>query len=444
MASSSSSASRSSPAAPIRFLVEGGCRLSGTIRPSGNKNAALPVIAAALLTDEPVVLTNVPRIADTETLVDLIRSVGADVEWTSRNALAIRAREVRAAGLDPLLCARIRASILLAGPLLARCGDVTLPPPGGDVIGRRRVDTHFLALEQLGATCTVDDGYHLRARQLRGADVFLDEPSVTATENALVAATAAVGTTILRNAASEPHVQDLARFLIALGADIEGIGTNTLTIHGGRPLHGAEYRIGPDHIEVGSFIGLAAVTCSEIRIADAGVEHLRAVRMGFERLGIVCEVDGADLVVPARQEREILPDIGGHVPKLEDQPWPAFPADLMSIAIVTATQCRGLILMHEKMFESRLFFVDKLVGMGARIILCDPHRALVAGPSELRAGTVESPDIRAGMAMLLAALCARGTSTINNVGQIDRGYERIDTRLNALGARIERVGASPV
>ncbi len=424
---------------PVRFQVEGGHRLAGTIRPSGNKNAALPIIAAALLTDQPVVLENVPRIADTETLVDLVRSVGTEIEWTDRNVLRIQAREVRAASLDPALCAKIRASILLAGPLLARSGEVYLPPPGGDVIGRRRVDTHFLAFEQLGATFAVDGGFEIRASGLRGADVFLDEPSVTATENALMAATAARGTTVLRNAASEPHVQDLARFLVALGAQVDGVGTNTMTVHGGRSLHGATYRIGPDHIEVGSFVGLAAVTCSSLRIADAGVEHLRSVRMGFERLGVVCEVDGADLVVPANQPREIQPDLGGHVPKLEDQPWPAFPADLMSIAIVTATQCRGLILMHEKMFESRMFFVDKLVSMGARIVLCDPHRALVAGPSELRAGTVESPDIRAGMAMLLAALCARGTSTINNVGQIDRGYERIDERLNALGARIRRI-----
>ncbi len=424
----------------VQFMVEGGRRLSGTIRPSGNKNAALPIIAAALLTEELVSLENVPRIADVETLVELVQSVGVHAEWTGRNALAIHAKTVRAASLDPRLCARIRASILLAGPLLARCGEVRLPPPGGDVIGRRRVDTHFLALEQLGATVESHDGMWLRATTLRGADVFLDEPSVTATENALIAATAARGTTHLRNAASEPHVQDLAHFLVGLGGQIEGIGTNAMTVHGGRALRGTRHTVGPDHIEVGSFVGLAAVTGSAVRIADAGVEHLRAVLMGFERLGVVCQVDGADLVVPAEQAREIRSDLGGAVPKLEDQPWPAFPADLMSIAIVTATQCRGLILMHEKMFESRMFFVDKLIGMGARIVLCDPHRALVAGPSTLRASTVESPDIRAGMAILLAALCAHGTSTINNVGQIDRGYERIDERLNALGAKIQRVG----
>ncbi|HEX7123168.1 MAG TPA: UDP-N-acetylglucosamine 1-carboxyvinyltransferase [Gemmatimonadaceae bacterium] len=422
----------------VTYVVEGGRRLSGSIEPAGNKNAALPIIAAALLTPERVTLTNVPRIRDTETLVELVRSVGAEADWDGSNALAIQARQVRTADLDPELCARIRASILLAGPLLARCGHVVLPPPGGDVIGRRRVDTHFLAFEQLGATVSADDRYAFRASRLRGADVFLDEPSVTATENALMAAVAAEGTTILRNAASEPHVQDLARFLVAMGASIEGIGTNTMVIHGGATLGGAAHRIGPDHIEVGSFIGLAAVTRSELRITRAGVEHLRAIRMGFERLGIDTVIEGEDLVVPADQPREIRADLGGHVPKLEDQPWPAFPADLMSIAIVAATQCSGLILMHEKMFESRLFFVDKLIGMGARIVLCDPHRVLVSGPSALRAGRVESPDIRAGMAMLLAAMCASGTSIINNAGQIERGYERIDQRLNALGARITR------
>lgn len=425
--------------ASISYVVEGGRTLSGTIEPAGNKNAALPIIAAALLTPEPVTLTNVPRIRDTETLVELLRSVGAEARWNGANTLVVEARDVRAESLDPELCANIRASILLAGPMLARCGHVVLPPPGGDVIGRRRVDTHFLALEQLGVTVAAADQYEFRTTRLRGADVFLDEPSVTATENALTAAVAAEGTTVLRNAASEPHVQDLARFLVALGAKVDGIGTNTLVIQGGRTLGGATHRIGPDHIEVGSFIGLAAVTRSSLRIARAGTEHLRAIRMGFERLGIVCAVEGDDLVVPAEQEREIRSDLGGHVPKLEDQPWPAFPADLMSIAIVAATQCSGLILMHEKMFESRMFFVDKLIGMGARIVLCDPHRALVAGPSALRGARVESPDIRAGMAMLLAALCATGTSTINNARQIERGYERIDQRLNALGAHITRV-----
>jgi UDP-N-acetylglucosamine 1-carboxyvinyltransferase len=422
----------------VRYIVEGGHRLSGSIEPAGNKNAALPIIAAALLTDKPVTLTNVPRIRDVEALVELIQTVGAKANWTGANTLVIEAKKVRPAALDPDLCARIRASILLAGPLLARAGHVVLPPPGGDVIGRRRVDTHFLALEQLGAKISVGKDYSFKAKTLIGADVFLDEPSVTGTENALMAATAASGTTILRNAASEPHVQDLARFLVAMGARIEGIGTNTMTVHGGAPLSGAEFRIGPDHIEVGSLIGLAAVTRSELRIVRAGVEHFRAILMGFERLGIVCRIEGDDLIVPAQQTRRIRPDFGGHVPKIEDQPWPAFPADLMSIAIVAATQCSGMILFFEKMFESRLFFVDKLISMGARIVLCDPHRAIVSGPTRLRAQRVESPDIRAGMAVLLAALCAKGTSIINNAQQIERGYERIDERLNALGARIRR------
>ena len=423
----------------MQYVVEGGHRLSGTIRPSGNKNAALPIVAAALITDQPVHLENVPRIRDVEVLVELIKTTGAIAEWTSRNALTIHAREVSSDRLDPEMSAKIRGSILLAAPLLARCGALELPPPGGDVIGRRRLDTHFLALQALGAEFEVGDTFKLWTKGFQGADVFLDEPSVTGTENAVTAAVAARGTTILRNAASEPHVQDLCNFLVALGAEIEGIGTNTITVHGGRPLGGCTHAIGPDHIEVGSFIGLAAVTNSAIRIQDAGVEHLRSILMGFERLGVHAEIDGRDLVIAKDQPRVIRTDLGGAVPKLEDQPWPAFPADVMSIAIVTATQCEGVILMFEKMFESRMFFVDKLIGMGAKIVLCDPHRALIVGPTKLRAANVESPDIRAGMAMLLAALAAEGTSTIDNVRQIERGYERIDERLNALGARITRV-----
>jgi UDP-N-acetylglucosamine 1-carboxyvinyltransferase len=426
--------------AALQFVVEGGHTLSGTIRPSGNKNAALPIVAAALLSEEPVTLENVPRIRDVETLVELVRSAGVSAEWTERNTLLISAKEVRSASLDPALCRKIRASILLAAPLLARCGSVTLPPPGGDVIGRRRLDTHFLALQQLGVDFKLEEEtFELTTKGLRGADIFLDEPSVTGTENALTAAVAAKGITVLRNAACEPHVQDLSRFLVAMGARIEGIGTNVITIHGGHPLRGTTHRIGPDHIEVGSFIGLAAVTGSELRIERAGVEHLHSIRFGFSRLGIECRHEEDDLIVPADQTRRIQTDLGGHITKLEDQPWPAFPADVMSIAIVTATQCEGVIMMHEKMFESRMFFVDKLIGMGARIILCDPHRAVVVGPSQLRGTQVESPDIRAGMAILLAALCARGESVIDNVGQIERGYERIDERLRALGARIERV-----
>lgn len=426
----------------MQYIVEGGRPLAGTIRPAGNKNAALPIVAAALLTDQPVTLHNVPRIRDIETLVELVRTLGPEIGWTAPNTLEIHAREVRPASIDRALAARIRGSILLAGPLLGRCGRITLPPPGGDVIGRRRLDTHFLALRELGASYTLSDVFELTTSGLVGADIFLDEPSVTGTENAVMAAVLAKGTTVLRNAACEPHVQDLCNFLVALGARMEGIGTNEVTVHGGSTLGGGSWTIGPDHIEVGSFIGLAAVTRSELRIADAGVRHLRSILMGFERLGIRCRTEGDDLVVPAEQERRIQADLGGHVPTISDQPWPAFPADVMSIVIVAATQCEGLVLVHEKMFESRMFFVDKLIGMGARIVLCDPHRVIVAGPSQLQGATVESPDIRAGMAMLLAALCANGESVINNVGQIERGYERIDQRLNALGANIVRVSES--
>jgi UDP-N-acetylglucosamine 1-carboxyvinyltransferase len=423
---------------PPRFLVEGGRALRGTVRPAGNKNAALPILAATLLARAPVELDNIPRIRDVETLLAILTDQGAAVEWIGPNKVRIDGANVTPKPLDPALCARIRASILLAGPLLARFGKVILPPPGGDVIGRRRVDTHFLALEALGASLLVGDRYELEAKRLKGCDIFLDEPSVTGTENALMAAVAAEGRTVLRNAASEPHVQDLARFLVALGARIEGIGTNVYTVEGGAPLAGAAYTIGPDHIEVASFIGLAAVTNGQISIEDIRPDDLRSTLLGFERLGIRPRINGTTLIVDADQERRIRPDLGGHVPKLEDGPWPAFPADAMSIAVVAATQCEGMVLVFEKMFESRLFFVDKLIGMGARIVLCDPHRAVISGPARLRGGTVESPDIRAGMAMLLAALAAEGSSVIHNVGQIERGYEQIDTRLRALGAVIER------
>lgn len=422
-----------------RFIIRGGRPLSGTIRPAGNKNAALPVIASALLADGPVTIRNVPRIRDVEILLELVAWLGATVSWPADGPLVIDAANISPRPLDPALCTRIRASILLAGPLLARFGQVVLPPPGGDVIGRRRIDTHFLALERLGASVTVGDRYELEARKLTGADIFLDEPSVTGTENALMAAVRARGRTVLRNAAAEPHVQDTARALVAMGAHIEGIGSNTYVIEGGAPLHGAEVEIGPDHIEIGSFIGLAAVTDGTITIEGVRPDDLRSTLLGFDRLGIRAQVDGDRLTVASGQERHIRPDLGGHVPKLEDGPWPAFPADVMSIAIVAATQCHGMVLIHEKMFESRLFFVDKLIGMGARIVLCDPHRAVISGPAALHGGTVESPDIRAGMAMLLAALAAQGRSTIHNVGQIERGYERIDTRLRGLGAEIERI-----
>jgi UDP-N-acetylglucosamine 1-carboxyvinyltransferase len=424
---------------PPRYLVQGGRSLRGTVQPAGNKNAALPILASTLLADGPVELDNIPRIRDVETMLALLVDLGATAEWTGANAVRLDTRSVKPKPLDPGLCAKIRASILLAGPLLARFGSVTLPPPGGDVIGRRRVDTHFLALEHLGASVMVGDRYELEAKALKGDDIFLDEPSVTATENALMAAVMAKGRTVLRNAACEPHVQDLARALVAMGAEIGGIGSNIYTIEGGRPLAGTSYTIGPDHIEIGSFIGLAAVTNGDVTIEPVRTEDLRSILLGFERLGIRPRVEGNRLSVSGGQERRIRPDLGGHVPKLEDGPWPAFPADVMSTTIVTATQCSGMLLVFEKMFESRLFFVDKLIGMGARIVLCDPHRAVISGPSALKGGTVESPDIRAGMAMLLAALAAEGPSTIHNVGQIERGYERIDERLRALGAEIERV-----
>src|SRR4051812_741219 len=427
---------------PPSFRVTGGRPLTGTIRPAGNKNAALPILAATLLADGPCHIENIPRIRDVETLLALLQHVGATVEWQGENSVVIDAGRAEPKPLDPALCKEIRASILLARPMLARFGRVTLPPPGGDVIGRRRVDTHFLALERLGAEVSVGDAYKLEGK-LKGADIFLDEPSVTGTENALMAAVRAQGTTVLRNAASEPHVQDLARFLVALGATIDGIGTNTLTIEGAPALKAATHSVGPDHIEIGSFIGLAAVTGGAVTIDGVRPDDLRSTLLAFERLGVRPRIDGTKLIVDADQERRIRPDLGGHVPKLEDGPWPAFPADLMSIAIVVATQCEGLVLVFEKLFESRLFFVDKLIGMGARIVLCDPHRAVIAGPAPLRGGVVDSPDIRAGMAMLLASLAAQGDSVIHNIGQIDRGYERIDERLRALGAKIEREDSPP-
>jgi UDP-N-acetylglucosamine 1-carboxyvinyltransferase len=424
------------------FRVHGGGEIRGTIRPAGNKNAALPMIAAALLGDSPTTISNVPRIRDVHTMLDLVADLGAEVEWPQENVVRIDPSAVRPRALNPEICSRIRASILLAGPLLGRYGRVTLPPPGGDVIGRRRIDTHFLAFEQLGAEVEVGTNYTLEAPSLHAADIFLDEPSVTGTENAMMAATVSKGTSILRNAASEPHVQDLARALVAMGANIEGIGTNTLTIHGVPSLHGAEVAVGPDHIEIGSFIGLAAVTNGDVRITGVRSDDLRHILMQFERLGIHAAVDGDRLHVSPSQERRVRSDLGDHIPKIEDGPWPAFPADLMSIMIVTATQCDGQVLLFEKMFESRMFFVDLLVSLGARIVLCDPHRAVVAGPAQLHGGVVRSPDIRAGMAVLLAALAAAGESVIYNVAQIDRGYERIDARLHSLGCQITRIDES--
>ena len=422
-----------------KYLIEGGHRLHGRVTPSGNKNAALPLLAATLLTDEPVILRNAPRIRDVETMLQLLVALGVDAEWIGEHDLRLQTKDVSTARLDPALCKEIRASILLAGPMLARVGSVELPPPGGDVIGRRRVDTHFVGLGSLGTEFTVGQSYCLKTSGLRGADIFLDEASVTGTENVLMAASMARGTTIIRNAASEPHVQDLARCLNQMGAQVEGIGTNTLVIQGADRLKGTEFTIGSNHIEVGSFIGLAAATRSELTIADAAPDDLRMIRLMFERMGVQMELRGTDVYVPADQPMEIMPDIGGAIPKVDDAPWPGFPADLMSIALVVATQARGTVLFHEKMFESRLYFVDKLIGMGAHIILCDPHRAVIVGPAQLRGERLESPDIRAGMALVIAALCAEGQSEIRNIGQIDRGYEKIDEKLRELGANIRRV-----
>jgi UDP-N-acetylglucosamine 1-carboxyvinyltransferase len=421
------------------FVIEGAQPLNGRVRPAGNKNAALPVIAACLLTDEPVMLTNVPRILDVETMLDLVRDLGVEVDALGPGELRIHAAARPRHELDEELCRRIRASVLLAGPLLARVGRAVVPPPGGDVIGRRRLDVHVHAFERLGADVQAGRGYVMEASALRGASIFLEEASVTATENAAMAAVLARGETEIMNAACEPHVQDLCRFLVGLGAQIEGIGTNVLRIVGVDRLHGGEWSICPDHIEVASFIGLGAVTEGEIVIEDVVPEHLCAIWPGFERLGVSYEIEGSTVRVPGRQELVVLDDLGAQIPKIEDGPWPAFPADLTSIALAVATQARGTVLIFEKLFENRLFFVDKLVTMGARIILCDPHRAVVSGPAKLYGERMESPDIRAGMAMLIASLCAEGRSTIGNVAQIDRGYERIDERLRALGARIERV-----
>jgi UDP-N-acetylglucosamine 1-carboxyvinyltransferase len=421
------------------FVIEGGRTLNGRVRAAGNKNGALPILAACLLTSEPVTLRNVPRISDVETMLELLNDVGADADWTGPNDVRIHAAEVAKQELDDDLCSRMRASFLLAGPLLARLGAVSAPPPGGDVIGRRRLDPHIHAFAELGAQIDVGRRYEMRGGALQGKHIFLDEASVMATENAVMVAALTPGETVIGNAACEPHVQDLCRFLGSLGARIEGIESNVLRIEGVGSLGGGEWEIGPDHIEVGSFIGLAAITGGDVTID--GVKHadLVSILQGFEKFGVTVE-RGDDFVrVPPRQELAVQDDLGGHIPKIEDGPWPAFPSDLTSVALTVATQSAGTILMFEKMFENRLFFTDKLVGMGARIILCDPHRAVVTGPSKLRGQRMESPDIRAGMAMLLASLCAEGSSTIGAVYQIDKGYERIDERLRAVGAQIERI-----
>jgi UDP-N-acetylglucosamine 1-carboxyvinyltransferase len=423
------------------FVIEGGRPLQGRIRAAGNKNGALPILAACLLTAEPVLLHNVPRIVDVETMIELLNDIGAEADWAGPNDVQIQAGEIVKHELDEELCSRMRASFLLAGPLLARVGSVSAPPPGGDVIGRRRLDPHIHAFRELGAHIDVGRRYEMRGGSLRGEHIFLDEASVMATENALMAAVLTPGETVIGNAACEPHVQDLCRFLVSLGAEITGIESNVLRIQGVDSLRGGEWEIGPDHIEVGSFIGLAAITGGDVTIDGVKQADLVSILHAFEKFNVQVELGDGVVRVPPRQELVVQDDLGGHVPKIEDGPWPAFPSDLTSVALTVATQSAGTILMFEKMFENRLFFTDKLVSMGARIILCDPHRAVVTGPCELRGQRMESPDIRAGMAMLLASLCADGSSTIGAVYQIDKGYERIDERLRALGAQIERIDA---
>jgi len=430
-----------------KFVIEGGRPLSGTVVPAGNKNGALPALAASLLTEQEVVVRNVPRIGDVDTMLALLERLGVRVEWREEHAVALKADNLSGTEVDRALSERIRASFLCAGPLLARMGRVQMPPPGGDVIGRRRLDPHLDAFRALGAVVeSTRSAYTIVAPRggLRACDFFMDEPSVMGTENALMAAALTPGTTVIHNAASEPHVQDLARMLLQMGAKIDGIGSNVLIIDGQSELAGADYTVGPDYIEVGSFVALAAVTGGELRVKDVNPDDLRMTRLIFERLGCRMEFDGDDLVVPPGQRLRVENDEGDAIAKIDDGPWPAFPADLTSIALALATQSDGLVLIFEKMFENRLFFVDKLVSMGARVLLCDPHRAVVSGPSRLHGEKMESPDIRAGMAMLIAALCAEGHSEIGNIRQIDRGYERIDDRLRALGAQIERVQTEKV
>jgi len=423
------------------FVIEGGQPLHGKVTAAGNKNGVLPILAACVLTSEPVLLHNVPRIRDVDTMLALLADIGVEIDWTGPNDVRVHAADIRKTELDRDLCSQMRASFLLAGPLLVRAGSAIVAPPGGDVIGRRRLDPHIHGFTELGVDVEAGDTYDMRTDAIRGAGVFLDEASVMATENIVMAASLGDGETIVGNAACEPHVQDLCRFLGSLGARIEGIESNVLRIEGVESLRGGEWTIGPDHVEVASFIGLAAVTGGDVTIDGVKTEDLISILPTFARLGVRVEVGDGAVRVPPGQELYVEDDIGGHIPKIEDGPWPAFPSDCTSIALTVATQARGTVLLFEKMFENRLFFTDKLVSMGARIILCDPHRAVVTGPTRLRGQRMESPDIRAGMSMLLAGLCAEGESTIGAIYQIDKGYERIDERLRALGARIERVAA---
>ena len=423
-----------------KLIIKGGTPLNGEFTPSGNKNAALPLLAACLLTPEPVTLHNVPNILDVKTMIRLLQSLNVKIEQIAATSYRLDASDIRPAELDPNLCRNIRASILLAGPLISRVGELHLPPPGGDIIGRRRVDTHCLAFSHLGVeTNYIDNRFQFTAKHLRGAEILLDEASVTATENAIMACILADGESNIRNAASEPHIQELCQFLNKLGAKISNIGSNTISITGVKALHGGEFTIGPDYLEVVSFIGAAVVTKGSIRVKNAGVKHLDMIELVMGRLGVHWDTIGDDVLVPQNQKLEIKPDLGNAIPEISVMPWPAFPTDLMSIAIVIATQSKGSILFHDWMYPSRMFFTDKLVSMGAQIVLCDPHRCIVQGPTQLSGEYLESPDIRAGMALLLAALSAEGESVIRNVAQIDRGYQEVDLKLKNLGANIQRI-----
>lgn len=425
-----------------QFVIEGGNSLNGTVTAGGNKNAVLKLMAACLLTDQPVTLHNVPAILDVTVMAEMLRGLGAAVDWVGEGSLRIHAANLTTHKVDPRLSQKMRASIVLAGPLLGRMGAVELSPPGGDMIGRRRLDTHILALERLGAKIDYAGKFIMNADGLRGADILLDEASVTATENAIMGAALAKGTTILRNAACEPHVQDLCNLLTMLGAKIDGIGSNQITIQGVDRLGGGEFRVGADYIEVGSFIGAAAITGGEVRIAQADPQHLGMIGLVYNKLGVSWEVDGPDIIVRRGQPLRIMSDFGGRIPVIKAQPWPAFPSDLLSITLLVATQSAGAVMFHEWMYDGRLFFTDRLAAMGARIVLCDPHRALVQGPSALHGGqTIPSPDIRAGITLVLAALCARGTTVIRNIDHIDRGYARVEEKLRSLGANIQRVPA---
>lgn len=423
-----------------KFVIQGGNKLGGRVRPGGSKNEALPCLAATLLTDEEITLRNVPRIRDVEVMLEVIQDLGGRYEWVEPGVVKVQSKNVETSKLDADLCRKIRSSILFAGSMLARRGECILPPPGGDVIGRRRLDSHLLALRTLGATIEIKENtFQFKTSGLVGTEIFMDEASVTATENAIMAASVAKGTTVIRNAACEPHVQGLCRMLTKMGAQIEGIGTNILSIKGSKGLWGCDHTIGPDYLEIGSYAGLAAVTGGELTIEGVRPDDLRMIRLVFDKLGVHTELSRDELFVPGDQELVIKDDFQGQITKIDDAPWPAFPTDMMSIAITVATQAKGTVLFFEKMFEGRMFFVDSLIAMGARIIFCDPHRVVVVGPSQLFGATLESPDVRAGMSLLIAALAAKGESTIYNVRQIDRGYERVEEKLKSIGADIERL-----